>query len=101
MTTSVAVRGDVAAPVTAVNTLPTIGRVAMNVYKFATPADVIAAGFNIEAGPATPVYEVSQAELDSGAFIAEGDPYASPVYVTPAGMLTVGSYAIPVVVVNP
>lgn len=101
MTTTAPVRGDIAAPVSIQSGGQVAGTpVAINVYGFNTPEEAIAAGFSIEAGPAMPIYLVSQAELDNGTYVAEGDPYATPVYTAPGGMVTAGLPAIPVVVVN-
>lgn len=100
MTTSVPVRGDSAMAVKVSLNPTTIGRVAFNAYGFNTPADAVAAGFNVEAGPAMPIYLVSQAQLDSGEFILEGDPLATPVYTSPAGMIAIGQNPLPCFVVN-
>lgn len=79
----------------------TIGRVAMRVYGFDTAADAIAAGFHSpEAGPAMSVYLVSQAEINSGKFVLEGDPKATAVYTAPAGFKVEGGYSTPIFAVN-
>lgn len=101
MTLTYPTKGGPAGAVSIDSSKRTIGRVAMNVYLFDTPEDAAAAGYRCEAGPAMPIYEVSDAELAAGDFIAEGDPKASAVYIAPAGMRVEGQYAIPVVVVNP
>jgi hypothetical protein len=100
MTTSIPVRGDSAQAVTTSVSSTTIGRVAFNGYLFASAAAAQAAGFNVEAGPALPVYVVSAAELAAGTFIVEGDPMATPLYPAPAGMPIAGQNPIPVVIVN-
>lgn len=101
MTTTTPTKGGSVQPVSLDTSGKTIGRVAMRVYGFNTAADAVAAGFHSpEAGPAMSAYLVTQAQLDSGQFVLEGDPKATAVYTAPAGMKVEGGYSQPIFPVN-
>lgn len=98
--TDFVVYGGSASPVLITTNRETIGRVAMGVYRFASIAEAIAAGYRCEGGAALLVYEVSQAELDSGLFVMDGEYAAAPVVIAEAGRAIIGQKATPVFVIN-
>lgn len=101
MTTTVPTKGGSVTPVSVSTDGKTIGRVALRVYGFKNAADAIAAGFHsAEAGPAMSVYVVTQAQLNAGQFVLEGDPKALPIYTAPAGMKVEGGYSQPIFLVG-
>ena len=100
MTTTVPTHGGPAQPVSVVTDGKTIGRQAMRAYGFATAADAAAAGYLCEAGPAMTVIVVTQAQLNAGTFVLDGDPKSLPVYLAPAGMHIEGGYSQPIFLVG-
>jgi predicted RecA/RadA family phage recombinase len=72
----------------------------MRAYGFATAAAARAAGFNSEAGPAMTVIVVTQAQLNAGTFVLDGDPKAIPIYTAPVGMAIEGGYSQPIFLVG-
>ena len=100
MTTTVPTHGGPAQPVSVVTDGKAIGRKAMRAYGFATAADAAAAGYLCEAGPAMTVIVVTQAQLNSGEFVLDGDPKSLPVYLAPAGMAIEGGFSQPIFLVG-
>lgn len=101
MTTTVPTKGGSVHPASVNTDGKTMGRVALRVYGFDTAADAIAAGFHSpEAGPAMSVYVVTQAQVDDGTFVVEGDPKALAIYTAPAAMKVEAGYSQPVYPVN-
>lgn len=100
MTTTVKALGGGAQPAS----IDTSGRVAggsaLRVYGFDSEADAIAAGYVCEGGPAMSVSLITDAQIASGAWKAEGDPAALVVYTAPSNMPVEGGYALPVYSVN-
>jgi predicted RecA/RadA family phage recombinase len=72
----------------------------MRAYGFASEAAASAAGYRCEAGPAMTVIIVTQAQLNSGQFVLDGDPKALPIYTAPVGMRIEGGYSQPVFLVG-
>jgi hypothetical protein len=100
MTTTVPTHGGPALPVSVATDGKTIGRQAMRAYGFATAAAANAEGYLCEAGPAMTVIVVTQAQLNSGEFVLDGDPKALPIYNAPAGMHIEGGYSQPIFLVG-
>lgn len=100
MTTTLPTRGGPATAVTVKTDHRVNGRVAISVYGFATAAAAAADGFPAEAGPATPIYLVTAAELAAGTFVQEADPKSTPIYTAPTGMACEAGYATPVILVG-
>lgn len=99
MTTTVPVKGQ-AIPIRNSASGLTIGRRALRVYGFADAASAVASGFGAVGGGANPIYLVSAAELESGAFILDGDPVAQAIYNAPWSSPPQGGYAQPVYLVG-
>jgi len=100
MTTTVPIHGGPAQPVSVVTDGKAIGRKAMRAYGFATAADAAAAGYLCEAGPAMTVIVVTQAQLNAGTFVLDGDPKSLPIYNAPAGMHIEGGFSQAVFIVG-
>jgi hypothetical protein len=98
--TTVPTHGGSAVPVSVVTDSKTIGRVALRAYGFHNEAAALAAGFLCEAGPAMTVIIVTQAQLNAGTFVLEGDPKATVIYPAPAGMRIEGGYSQPIYLVG-
>ena len=90
------IQGGPAIPVSVVTGGKIKGGKAIPVYGYtSTPTD----GRRAAAGPARPVYVVSDAQMAAGMFQLEGGP-AMPMYVAPSGLSVVGDAAQPVYVVG-
>ena len=90
------IQGGPAIPVSVVTGGKIKGGKAIPVYGYtSTPTD----GRRAAAGPARPVYVVSDAQMAAGTFTLEGGP-ALPMYVSPSGLSVVGDAAQPVYVVG-
>ena len=90
------IQGGPAIPVSVVTGGKIKGGKAIPVYGYtSTPTD----GRRAAAGPARPVYVVSDAQMAAGTFQLEGGP-ALPMYVAPSGLSVVGDAAQPVYVVG-
>jgi hypothetical protein len=100
MTTTVPTHGGPAQPVSVVTDGKTSGRQALRAYGFATAADAAAAGYLCEAGPAMTVIVVTQAQLNAGTFVIDGDPKSLAIVSAPAGMHIEGGYSQPIFLVG-
>ena len=90
------IQGGPAIPVSVVTGGKIKGGKAIPVYGYtSTPTD----GRRAAAGPARPVYVVSDAQMAAGTFTLEGGP-ALPMYVSASGLSVVGDAAQPVYVVG-
>ena len=90
------IQGGPAVPVSVVTGGKIKGGKAIPVYGYTSaPTD----GRRAAAGPARPVYVVSDAQMAAGTFQLEGGP-ALPMYVAPSGLSVVGDAAQPVYVVG-
>jgi hypothetical protein len=87
-------------PVSVATDGKTIGRVALRAYGFPNEAVAVAAGFRCAAGPAMTVIVVTQAQINAGTFVLEGDPKATAVYPAPVGMRIEGGYSQPIFIVG-
>lgn len=97
MTTTIQTKGGSVQPASVNTDGKTIGRVALRAYAFPTAAQAVAAGFHsAESGPAMSIVLVTQAQLDAGTFVLDGDPKATPIYTAPVGMKVEGGYSQPV-----
>jgi hypothetical protein len=76
------------------------GGPAMPAYVFASEAAAIAAGYVCEAGPAMSVALITAAQIASGEWKRDADPFAVVCYIAPVNMPVEGGYAVPIVQVN-
>lgn len=72
----------------------------MRVYGFDSEAEALAAGFVCEGGPAMSVAIITDAQIASGAWKLDGDPFAVVIYTAPDSLPTEGGFAVPVYPVN-
>jgi len=90
------IQGGPAIPVSVVTGGKIKGGKAIPVYGYTSPPTD---GRRAAAGPARPVYVVSDAQMAAGTFQLESGP-ALPMYVAPSGLSVVGDAAQPVYVVG-
>lgn len=100
MTTTLQAHGGGAQPASIDTSGKIAGGVALRVYGFDSAEDARAAGYICEGGPAMSVALITDAQIASGAWKAEGDPSAMVVYTAPANLPVEGGYAVPVYAVN-
>lgn len=100
MTTTVKALGGGAQPASIDTSGKVAGGAALRVYGFDSVEAAQAAGYVCEGGPAMSVSLITDAQIASGAWKAEGDPAALVVYTAPSNMPVEGGYALPVYSVN-
>lgn len=100
MATTLQAHGGGAQPASIDTSGKVAGGAAQRVYGFDSVEAAQAAGYVCEGGPAMSVALITDAQIASGAWKAEGDPAALVVYTAPDGMPVEGGYAVPVYPVN-
>lgn len=100
MTTTLQSHGGGAQPASIDTSGKVTGGTALRVYGFDTPEAARAAGYVCEGGPAMSVALITDAQIASGAWKAEGDPSATIIYTAPSSMPVEGGYAVPIYAVN-
>lgn len=100
MTTTLQSHGGGAQPASIDTSGKVAGGTALRVYGFDSADAARAAGYVCEGGPAMSVALITDAQLASGAWKAEGDPSATVIYTAPSGAPVEGGYAIPIYAVN-
>src|SRR5512135_1929625 len=100
MTTTLQAHGGGAQPASIDTSGKVAGGVALRVYGFDSADAARAAGYVCEGGPAMSVALITDAQIASGAWKAEGDPSALVVYTAPSNLPVEGGYAVPVYPVN-
>lgn len=100
MTTTLQAHGGGAQPASIDTSGKVAGGAAQRVYGFDSVEAAQAAGYVCEGGPAMSVALITDAQIASGAWKAEGDPAALVVYTAPSNMPVEGGYALPVYSVN-
>lgn len=100
MTTTLSAHGGGAQPARIDTSGKIAGGAAMRVYGFDSEAAAQAAGFVCEGGPAMSVALITDAQLASGAWKLDGDPFAVVVYTAPDSIPSEGGFAVPVYAVN-
>lgn len=100
MTTTLQAHGGGAQPASIDTSGKVAGGAAQRVYGFDSVEAAQAAGYVCEGGPAMSVALITDAQIASGEWKAEGDPAALVVYTAPTNMPVEGGYAVPVYPVN-
>lgn len=100
MTTTLQSHGGGAQPASIDTSGKVTGGTALRVYGFDSAEAAHAAGYVCEGGPAMSVALITDAQIASGAWKAEGDPSATIIYTAPSSMPVEGGYAVPIYAVN-
>lgn len=100
MTTTLQSHGGGAQPASIDTSGKVTGGTALRIYGFDSAEAAHAAGYVCEGGPAMSVALITDAQIASGAWKAEGDPSATIIYTAPSSMPVEGGYAVPIYAVN-